>query len=304
MPLVLKGVMQAPVTPFKEDFSLDIATLEKATDFHVRTGATGITWPYHKSESLNMTIAERKAGAEAVVGVVGRRVPVAIHVSALAVNDSLELARHAQQVGADCIIGITPYFWRVSPQAIYDYFVWLGTSIELPLLAYTSPSYLAGVEITADLLARLIERLPNFIGVKEASFNSERFLELSRCAHSIRPDFALLTGVEFLLPSIPVGGVGSSSSAGAICPNVVYELYRSCMANDWPKARECQYKIDRLWSIFRDQYPSSLKGGMVLMGRPVGPTRRPLPTASREHVEFIGKQLEELGIYSTEPHGW
>jgi 4-hydroxy-tetrahydrodipicolinate synthase len=304
MSLVLKGVMQASVTPFKDDFSLDLATLEKATDFHVRTGATGMTWPYHKSESLNMTIAERKAGAEAVVRTVAGRVPVAIHVSALAINDSLALARHAQAAGADCVIAITPYFWPVSQQAIYDYFVWLGTSIDLPLLAYTSPDYLAGVEMTPDLLARLIERLPNFIGVKEASFSSERFFALSTRAHAMRSDFAMLTGVEFLLPSIPVGGVGSSSSAGAICPNVVYELYRSCVAGDWLKARECQYKIDRLWSIFRDQYPSSLKGGMALVGRPVGPTRPPLPTASKERLDYIAKQLDALGVYATEPHGW
>ena len=108
------------------------------------------------------------------------RVPVAIHVSALAVEDSLELARHAQSIGADCVVAITPYFWNPSPQAIFDYFVRLGTSIDLPLLAYNSPGYLSGVEITGDLLARLIERLPNLIGVKEASFNSEKFLELSR----------------------------------------------------------------------------------------------------------------------------
>jgi dihydrodipicolinate synthase/N-acetylneuraminate lyase len=108
MPLVLKGVMQAPVTPLREDFSLDLPTLEKAADFHVRTGATGITWPYHKSESLNMTVAERKAGGEAVVNVVAGRVPVVIHVSALAVEDSLELARHAQMIGADSVVAITP----------------------------------------------------------------------------------------------------------------------------------------------------------------------------------------------------
>src|SRR5688572_26546248 len=145
MPLVLKGVMQAPVTPLKEDFSLDLPTLEKAADFHVRTGATAITWPFHKSESLNMTIAERKAGAEAVVSVVARRVPVTIHASALAVNDTLELARHAQKAGADCVVAITPYFWDPSPQAIYNYFVKLGTSIDLPLLLYNSPGYLSGV---------------------------------------------------------------------------------------------------------------------------------------------------------------
>jgi dihydrodipicolinate synthase/N-acetylneuraminate lyase len=304
MPLVLKGVMQAPVTPLREDFSLDLPTLERAADFHVRTGATGITWPYHKSESLNLTIAERKAGAEAVVKVTAGRVPVAIHVSALALEDSLELARHAQKAGADCVVAITPYFWNPSPQAIYDYFVRLGTSIDLPLLAYNSPGYLSGVEITAPLLRRLIERLPNLIGVKEASFNSEKFLELSRAALAIRPDFAMIAGVEYLLPSIPLGGVGSYSSAGAICPNLVLRLYESCAKADWAMARECQYKISRLWMIFRDQYPSSLKGGMVIMGRPVGPTRPPLPTATRERQEYIRGQLGQMGILETEPHGW
>ena len=105
-------------------------------------------------------------------------------------------------------------------EAIDDYFVRLCTSIDLPVLSYNSPSYLAGVEITGDLMARLIERLPNFVGVKEASFNSEKFLEISRAALTLRPNFAMLTGVEFLLPSVPLGGVGSYSAAGSICPNL------------------------------------------------------------------------------------
>jgi 4-hydroxy-tetrahydrodipicolinate synthase len=275
MALTLKGVMQAPVTPLKADFSLDLPTLERAADFHIRTGATGITWPYHKSESLNMTMAERKAGAEAVVKVVAGRVPVAIHVSALAVVDTLDLARHAQAIGADCVVAITPYFWNPAPQAIFDFFVRLGTTIDLPFLAYNSPGYLSGVEITGDLLARLIERLPNLIGLKEASFNSEKFLELSRVALAMKPEFSLIAGVEYLVPSMPLGGRGSYSSAGAICPNLVLQLYEACAAKEWGRARECQYKISRLWMIFRDQYPSSLKGGMVIMGRPVGPTRPP-----------------------------
>lgn len=304
MPLILKGVMQAPVTPFKEDFSLDVAGLERVADFHVRTGATGITWPYHKSESLNMTGAERKLGAEAVVKVVAGRVPVAIHVSSLAVHDTLDLARHAQKIGADAVVAITPYFWDPSPEAIYDFFVRFGTSVDIPILVYNSPGYLSGVELTGKLVARLIERLPNLIGVKEASFNSEKFLELSRVALAMRPNFALIAGVEYLLPSIPLGGTGSYSSAGAICPNLVLQLYESCVARDWARARECQYKISRLWLLFRDQYPSSLKGGMVIMGRPVGPTRPPLPTATKERQAYIRVQLEELGILQSEPHGW
>jgi len=304
MPIKLGGVMQSPVTPLKADFSPDLPTFERLLDFHVRTSGTAISWPHHKGESLNLTIAERKRFAEAAVKAVAGRVPVSIHVSALAVEDSMELARHAQQIGADAIVAITPYFWNPSKEAIYDHFVRIGTSIDLPLIAYNSPSYLSGVEIDGELVSRLIERLPNFVGMKEASFDSEKFLEIARAALALRPDFAMITGVEYLLPSVPLGGVGSYSSAGAICPNLCNQAFDACVAADWARARELQYKLSRLWLLFRDQYPSSLKGGMVMMGRPVGPTRPPLPTATKERQETIRTQLEELGILETEPHGW
>jgi 4-hydroxy-tetrahydrodipicolinate synthase len=299
-----RGVMQSPVTPLKDDFSLDLKTFERVLDFHVRTGATAISWPHHKGESLNLTVAERKLFAEASVKVVAGRIPVTIHVSALAVEDTFALARHAQAIGADGILAITPYFWTPSLEAIHAYFVDLCTAIDLPVLSYNSPSYLAGVEITGELMSRLIERLPNFSGVKEASFNSEKFLEISRAALALRPDFAMLTGVEFLLPSVPLGGVGSYSAAGSICPNLCTKLFEACMAGAWSEARALQYKMTRLWHLFRDQYPSSLKGGMVIMGRPVGPTRPPLPTASKERQAYIRTELEALGILDTEPHGW
>ena len=158
MGLVLKGVMQSPVTPLKEDFSPDYGTFERLVDFHVRTGATAISWPHHKAESHNLTIAERKALAEVAIKAVAQRVPVSIHVSALALEDTFDLARHAQAAGADAIIAITPYFWKYPPEAIYDYFIRLGTSFDLPLIAYNSPSYLDGVEFTGELPARLIQR--------------------------------------------------------------------------------------------------------------------------------------------------
>jgi dihydrodipicolinate synthase/N-acetylneuraminate lyase len=304
MTLVLKGVMQSPVTPLKEDFSPDYETFEKLVDFHVRTGATAISWPHHKAESHNLTITERKALAEVAIKTVAKRVPISIHVSALALEDTHDLARHAQKSGADAIIAITPYFWKYPPDALYDYFVDLGTSIDLPLIAYNSPSYLDGIEFTGELTARLIQRLPNLVGMKEASFNSEKFFEILRAALPMRPNFAMIAGVEYLLPSVALGGAGSYSSAGAICPNLCVELYASCASGKWARARELQYKLSQLWLLFRDQYPSSLKGGCVIMGRPVGPTSPPLPTASPERIKFIERQLEALGILDSEPHGW
>jgi 4-hydroxy-tetrahydrodipicolinate synthase len=140
--------------------------------------------------------------------------------------------------------------------------------------------------------------------MKEASFNSEKFFEILSAARPLRPTFSMIAGVEYLLPSISLGGSGSYSSAGAICPNLCVELYESCVAGKWDRARELQYKLSELWLLFRDQYPSSLKGGLVIMGRPVGPTRPPLPTATLERQKFIEKRLIELDIAQTEPHGW
>jgi len=305
MPITLKGIMQAPVTPFKDDFSFDASAFEKMVDFHVRNGAPAITWPYHKSESLNLTIAERKLGAEIVVKTVAGRVPVTVFVGTLSEEDALDLARHAKKIGANAIVAISPYCRRPSQEEIFDSIVRIGTATDLPLLTYNSPWRNGeGVEFTGELTRRLIERLPNFIGMKDASFHSAKFMEISRVALAMRPDFALIIGVEHLLPAFPLGAVGSSSSSGAIAPNFCRKFYAALVANDWETARACQYKVSRLWRLFKEQYPSSLKGAMIMMGRPVGPTRSPLPTASKERLDYLRRELEALDILQTEPHGW
>jgi 4-hydroxy-tetrahydrodipicolinate synthase len=140
--------------------------------------------------------------------------------------------------------------------------------------------------------------------MKDASFHSEKFLEISRTALPMRPGFAIIMGVEHLLPSYALGACGSFSSSGAIAPNLCNKFFASLEAHDWETARECQYKIARLWRLFKEQYPSSLKGAMAMMGRNVGPTRSPLPTATEERKKFLREQLEELNILQTEPHGW
>jgi dihydrodipicolinate synthase/N-acetylneuraminate lyase len=305
MVLPLKGVMQAPVTPLKDDFSFDAAGFEKMVDFHVRHGAPAIAWPHHKAESLNLTIAERKLGAEIAVKTVAKRVPVSIFLGTLSEEDSIDIARHAEKIGADAVLAISPYVRRPTQEEIYDSVVRLGTATGLPILTYNSPWRNGeGVEFTADLTRRLIERLPNYVGMKDASFHSEKFLEISRIALKMRPGFSIIQGVEHLLAAYPLGACGSFSSSGAIAPNLCNRFYKSLVDRDWETARDCQFKISRLWKLFKEQYPSSLKGAMIMMGRPVGPTRSPLPTATKERIDFLKTQLEELGILQSEPNGW
>jgi 4-hydroxy-tetrahydrodipicolinate synthase len=301
----LHGVMQAPVTPLKDDFSFDGDGFAKMVEFHVRHKAPAIAWPHHKAESLNLTIEERKLGAEIAVKTVNKRVPVSIFVGTLSEEDSLDLARHAQKIGADMILTISPYCRRPSQNEIFDSIVRIATHTDLPVLTYNSPWRNGeGVEFTADLVKRLIDRLPNYIGMKDASFHSEKFVEISRVALNMRPGFAIIQGVEHLLAAYPLGACGSFSSSGAIAPNLCNRFFAAMEAGDWKSARECQFIILQMYRMFKEQYPSSLKGAMITMGRPVGPTRPPLPTATKERVEFLRAQLDKLGVLSTEPHGW
>jgi len=305
MSITLNGVMQAPVTPMKDDGSFDPDGFAKMVDFHVRHGAPAIAWPHHKAESLNLTIAERKLGAEVAVKTVAKRVPVSIFTGTLSEEDSLDIAHHAQQIGADALLIISPYCRRPAQEEIFDSVVRIGTATDLPVLTYNSPWRNGeGVEFTGELTQRLIDRLPNYVGMKDASFQSQKFIEIARVALKMRPGFAIIMGVEHLLPSFALGACGSFSSSGAIAPNLCNKFFASLEAHDWATARECQYKISRLWSLFKEQYPSSLKGAMIMMGRPVGPTRSPLPTATKERIDFLRRQLEEMGILQSEPHGW
>jgi 4-hydroxy-tetrahydrodipicolinate synthase len=271
----------------------------------VRNGAPAIAWPHHKAESPNLTIEERKKGAEVLVKTVAGRVPVSIFAAALSEEDALDIARHAQKAGADMLLTISPYCRRPSQNEIFKSIVRIGTHTDLPVATYNSPWRNGeGVEFTSELVERLIERLPNYIGMKDAGFHSEKFMDISRVALSMRPEFVIIMGLEHLLGSFPLGAKGSFSSCGAIAPNLCNRFYAALVANDWETARQCQYKITRLYKLFKDQYPSSLKGAMISMGRDAGPTRSPLPTATRERVAFLCKQLEELGVMDTEPHGW
>ena len=169
----LYGVMQAPVTNLHADFSVDYDGFAKMCDLHVRHGAPALAWPHHKAESPNLTMEERKRGAEVLVKTVNKRVPVSIFVGSLSEEDSLDLARHAQKIGADMLLTISPYCRRPSQQEIFKSIVRIGTHTDLPVLTYNSPWRNGeGVEFTAELVERLIERLPNYIGMKDASFHA------------------------------------------------------------------------------------------------------------------------------------
>lgn len=296
----IKGIVGTPLTPFTEDNRLDGPKLQKLVDFLIRNGVHAIGLPMHAAESLSLSIEERRELAKLAVEAAHGRVPVFVHTSLPGTDETLSLSRHAQSVGASGVIVITPYYWNPPPSALLDHFLTIASGLDISLIAYNSPKHL-GVTITPDLLKELIERCPNFVGVKDASFDMLYFTEACRVTSEARPGFAMFTGIEYLLPSMPVGGVGAFSSF--VAPRLIKALYEACAAGQYERARSLQYKVSQLRSIVTAGAPT-VKAAMGIMGRPIGKPRKPLQPIDSAGLKRMEAELEKLGILSQEPHGW
>ena len=301
--VIPKGVMQSPVTPMHSDGAIDYEALEQLLDFYISQGTTALCVPLHIGESPNLTIEERQRLVAECVRLTAGRVPVLANVSMSGTDDAITLARAAEAAGATGVFVLPPYYWKLGEDELFNHFVAIGTAIDIAMLAYNSPT-LQGTWIAPRLLRRLIERLENFVGLKEASHNWEYFIEAKRETAAVRPDFGLLVGVEYLLPSMVIGGSGSLSALGGIAPSLIANLYHACAEEDYAAARPLQAKASQLWTFFKEEYPSRIKAAMEIMGRPVGPARLPNRQFGAGETEWIRTELEKLGILDEEPHGW
>jgi 4-hydroxy-tetrahydrodipicolinate synthase len=299
-----RGLIDVPVTTFTPDNKVDLDTFGRVVEFLLRHNASSLCINLHLAESLNLTLDERKLLAKAAVEVTAGRVPVVVHVSTPGTDQAVELARHAEQVGADCVVAIAPYYWKPSQEQLYEHFAAIISATELPFIAYNSPTIMDGVGIAPATLVKLMQRYPKFIGLKEASHNWEKYLELGRAAKSVRPDFGLFVGTEWIVPCLTLGGTACMSVFGGIAPRFVKALYDATASGDLKNALALQYKFSELYQIAKVEYPAPTKAMWEIMGRPVGDPRLPNRPLTPDGKNAIRSTLETLGLFDSEPHGW
>ena len=304
MTAVPRGLIHVPVTPFGPDNTVDLATYARVVAFLLKHNAAALCVNLHLGESLNLTLDERKQIAECAVEVAAGRVPVIVHVSTPGTDQAIELARHAEKIGADCVIAIAPYYWKPSQDGLYAHFAAIMNATALPFIAYNSPTIMDGVGIAPATLIKLLQRFPKMIGLKEASHNWEKYLELGRAARSVRDDFGLFVGTEWMIPSLTLGGVACMSVFGGVAPRFVQALYEATTSGRMAEALELQYKFSELYAIAKVEYPAPTKAMWEIMGRPVGAPRLPNRPVAAGHKTEIRSTLEQLGLYDTEPKGW
>jgi len=300
----LRGIIDVPVTPFTPDNTLDLDTFARVIEFLLANNAASLCINLHLAESLNLTSDERKQLAKTAVEVTAKRVPVIVHVSTPGTDQAVDLARHAEAIGADCVMAIAPYYWKPLQEGLYEHFATIMSATDLPFIAYSSPTIMDGIGIAPPTLVKLMERFPQFAGLKEASHNWEKYLELGRAARNIRADFGLFVGTEWMIPCLTLGGTACMSIFGGIAPRFVRALYEATTKGLMSDALALQYKFSELYQIAKVEYPAPTKAMWEIMGRPVGSPRLPNRPLTATGKKEIRATLERLRLFDSEPHGW
>jgi len=287
------GCGTALVTPFKKDGSLDEATLRKlirrqidqGIDFLVPCGTTGESPTLTREEHLRIVAisVEESAGKVRVLAGAGGN----------NTHEVIEIARACQNLGADGILSVTPYYNKATQEGLYQHYKAIAQAIRIPMILYSVQGR-TGVNIEPATVVRLAE-IGNIIGIKEASGNITQIAEI---AHRVPEDFLVLSGDDAMaLPVIALGGRGVISVVSNQIPGPMSELARLASQGDFAGARKLQRRWLPLMQVnFIEANPIPVKWAMSVMGllEPVYrlPMVEPLP-ASRQKIE---QAVETAGL--------
>jgi 4-hydroxy-tetrahydrodipicolinate synthase len=292
------GCGTALVTPFRQDLSLDEATLralvrrqiEAGINFLVPCGTTG--------ESPTLTRAEHLRVVEITLEEAKGKVPVLAGAGGYNTREVIELAHEIAVLGADGILSVTPYYNKPTQEGLYQHYRAIAASTRLPIVVYSVQGR-TGVNVEPATLARLA-KIDNIVAVKEASGNIG---QMATVLNEVPADFIVLSGDDAVtIPLAALGGRGVISVASNEIPAEMMAIAQACLRNDFAIAREMQARFLPLMNVnFVESNPIPVKAAMALMGLVEPVWRLPMVPPSQANLAKIETVLQTTGLLSGVP---
>ena len=289
--LLFTGSGVAIVTPFdgyKTNYDafgkLIEDQIEKGTDAIIVCGTTG--------EASTMPDAEHLAAIEFAVKTVNGRIPVIAGTGSNETAHAIELSKKAEELGADGLLQVTPYYNKTSSKGLYEHFKAVAEAVNIPILLYNVPGR-TGVNIPVPVLKELA-KIPNIVGVKEASGNIGY---TAKIAAEI-PELYIYSGNDdMIVPVLSLGGKGVISVLANVMPKETHEMCAAFFDGDTEKARELQLKyFDLIKALFIEVNPIPVKTALNLMGFDAGNLRLPLTEMAEENLEVLKASMKKAGL--------
>ncbi|MGI9198667.1 MAG: 4-hydroxy-tetrahydrodipicolinate synthase [Candidatus Nanopelagicaceae bacterium] len=284
-------LITAMVTPFKADLSVDWAGVETLAKHLVSTGHDAIVVSGTTGEAPTTSDAEKDELIRVVKAAVGGKAKVIAGAGNNETPHSVEQAIHAQQVGADGLLVVTPYYNKPPQAGIEAHFRAIADAVDLPVMMYDIPGR-TGVEIEPDTIVKLAEH-KNIVALKDAKGNVASTSWVIK-----RSGIPVYSGDDILnLPLLSVGAVGFVSVCGHTIGRDLREMLDAWFAGNATRALEIHQKVLPIYTgTFRTQGAILTKAALNLMGLPGGHTRLPLVDATPAQIEQLKLDLRAGGV--------
>ena len=289
----LKGSIVALVTPFHADGSVNFDKLRELVDWHIENKTDAILTLGTTGESSTMTHEEDDATLRCVIEAAAGRVPVIAGTGSNSTQTMLEKSLRAQELGADGLLLITPYYNKANQEGMYRHFAAVADAVTIPSILYNVPGR-TGCAIAPETVERLA-RHPNICGIKEASGDMSYAMKI---AHCIGPDFALWCGNDDItIPLLSIGGSGVISVWANVMPREVHDMVMDYLEGRREQALAAAVKyLDLANGLFMEVNPIPVKTALNMMGKEVGPFRLPLYEMTQAHQAQLWQLLQQAGV--------
>ncbi len=290
---MFRGSIVALVTPMHADGAVDWEALRRLVDWHVEQGTHGIVATGTTGESATLGFEEHDLVIKEIVSAARGRLPVIAGTGANNTDEAIRLTRDAKEDGADACLLVTPYYNKPTQEGLYQHFLAIARAVDIPQVLYNVPGRTA-----CDMQPETVERLskvPNIVGIKEATGNVERVRELQeRCG----PDFDIISGDDgTALELMLAGGHGDISVTANVAPTRMAEMCNAALEGDTERARALNDELDPLHrDLFIESSPIPVKWALYEMGMMDRGIRLPLTPLSAPAQERLRETLRAQGL--------
>ena len=286
---MLKGAFTAIVTPFKND-KINYEVLAQLIEFQIDNNIDGIVVCGTTGESATLSTREKKELISFVVKKVHKRIPVVAGTGSNNTAASIELSIYAENIGADYLLLVTPYYNKATQKGLIKHFTAIAKSVSIPCLLYNVPSR-TGIDISVNTVLEL-SKVSNICGIKDASGNISKALEI---LYSINPNdnFVLLSGNDdMIVPLLSIGSKGVISVLSNVAPKDVHIMCESYLNGNVDVSKELQLKYSPLISsLFSEVNPIPVKAALKVIGFDVGEPRLPLTEIENINFETLKENI-------------
>lgn len=283
-------IFSAIITPMDEKECVNYQALREIIEAQIKDGVEGFYCCGSSGEGLLLSIEERKKILETIISQSAGRVPVISHIGTIRTTDVIELAKHAQSIGADAVSMIPPYYYRFTMGEIIEYYEAVIQNVPgLKVIVYNIPQF-TGIEFSKDNADRLLGN-PGVIGVK---FTSQNLYSMERIRDTY-PDKLLMNGFdEQYLGALSMGASATIGTTVNLFVPLFLEVRRLYEEGKMAEALEVQKKINlRVETMCKTNIFSAVKYGWTLRGIESGNCRAPFKPLSEADKKVL-KDLYDL----------